>query len=93
MKNYLKSLLNMIKKEETQAEEEGRELVERVHAAKDGWIAAQSYFESVSDPDLVDYAIYELEAARRKYMYFLKLARAEGLADTRIFDDNNQAVM
>ena len=42
MKNYLKSLLNMIKKEETQAEEEGRELVERVHAAKDGWIAAQS---------------------------------------------------
>jgi len=25
-------------------------------------------------------------------MHLLKLARAEGLADTRIFDDNNQAV-
>ena len=48
--------------------------VQRAHAE---WMAAQNYFENVAEPDLVDYAIYELEAARRKYMYMLKKAGAE----------------
>ena len=29
-------------------------------------------FKSVSDTDLVDYAVFEMEAARRKYMLLLK---------------------
>jgi hypothetical protein len=40
------------------------------------WQDAQKYFEEVSDPDLVDVAIYDLEAARRRYMYLLKCAKA-----------------
>jgi hypothetical protein len=47
--------------------------------ARDEWKAATNYFEMVSDPDLVDHAIYLLEAAERKYMYLLKRAKAEGL--------------
>jgi hypothetical protein len=34
------------------------------------------YFESAKDPELVDFAIYEMEAARRKYMFLLKKAGA-----------------
>ena len=45
---------------------------EQILKAMDQWQKAQRYFESVSDTDLVDYAIYEAEAARRKYMLLLK---------------------
>ncbi len=38
------------------------------------WQDAVRYFENVKDPDLVDFAIYEMEAARRKYMFLLKRA-------------------
>lgn len=47
--------------------------------ARDEWMAAKNYFDAVSDPDLVDHAIYLLEAAERKYMYLLKRAKNEGL--------------
>ena len=45
---------------------------EQVLKAMEQWQEARRYFESVSDTDLVDYAIYEAEAARRKYMLLLK---------------------
>lgn len=41
------------------------------------WQAAENYFENVADPDLVDFAIYDMEAAKKKYVYMLKKARAE----------------
>ena len=36
------------------------------------WKAAERYFESVQDTDLMDFAIYEMEAARRKYVLLLR---------------------
>jgi hypothetical protein len=39
--------------------------------------AAENYFDNVDDPDLIDFAIYELEAAKKKYSYMLKKARQE----------------
>lgn len=49
-----------------------------VKRALEEWQAAQNYFENVSDPDLIDFAIYDLEAAKRRYMYMLKKVRMEG---------------
>lgn len=40
--------------------------------AMEQWQEAERYFKSVSDTDLVDYAVFEMEAARRKYMLLLK---------------------
>ncbi|ADD01369.1 DUF2508 family protein [Thermoanaerobacter sp. CM-CNRG TB177] len=40
---------------------------------------AEIYFQNVTDPDLVDYAIYRLESLKRKYIYLLKRAREEGI--------------
>ncbi|ABY91362.1 MAG: Uncharacterized protein XD65_0381 [Caldanaerobacter subterraneus] len=40
---------------------------------------AEIYFQNVTDPDLVDYAIYRLESLKRKYIYLLKKAKEEGI--------------
>ncbi|MGQ9779605.1 MAG: YaaL family protein [Bacillota bacterium] len=52
------------------------DLAMAIAAARDEWLTAQRFFECVSDPDLVDQAIYSIEAAERKYMYLLRLAKA-----------------
>lgn len=44
--------------------------------ALEAWHAAESYFNSVSDPDLIEYAMYEVEAARRKYEYLMRKLRS-----------------
>ena len=41
------------------------EFMEILTEAKEEWVQAQNYFDNVSEPDLVDYAIYRLEAAKR----------------------------
>lgn len=53
-------------------EDQKEQRAQQVLRAMEQWQEAQRYFESVSDTDLVDYAIYEAEAARRKYMLLLK---------------------
>ncbi len=53
-------------------EDQKEQRAAQVLRAMEQWQEAQRYFESVSDTDLVDYAIYEAEAARRKYMLLLK---------------------
>jgi len=46
--------------------------VKRAYAV---WQAAQNYFDNVADPDLIDFAIYDMEAAKKRYVYMLKKAR------------------
>lgn len=47
-----------------------------VRRAYADWQAAENYFDNVADPDLIDFAIYDMEAAKKKYVYMLKKARA-----------------
>lgn len=60
--------------------EDGVSLESAVEFARNEWLSARRYFECVSDPDLVDQAIYSMEAAERRYMYLLRLAKADGAA-------------
>ncbi|WP_406677416.1 DUF2508 family protein [Neomoorella carbonis] len=53
-------------------------LAEAIREAREEWWAAQRFFAEVTEPDLVDQAIYRLEAAERKYMYLWKLVRSGG---------------
>lgn len=48
---------------------------ELIRKALQDWKTATAYFENVSDPALVDYAAYDMEAARRKYIYLLSAAK------------------
>jgi hypothetical protein len=50
-----------------------------VEQARQEWLSAQSYYNTVSDKDLVDHAVYMMQAAEKKYMYLLKKARQEGV--------------
>jgi hypothetical protein len=52
-------------------------LADEVKNAHREWLQCQEYFKCVSDPDLVDHAIFSEEAARRKYIYLLKKAREQ----------------
>jgi len=53
-------------------------IADEVKKAHQDWLKAQKYFECVSDPDLVDHAIFTEEAARKKYIYLLKKAKQQG---------------
>lgn len=54
-------------------------LSDAVEQARREWLSAQRYYDTVSDKDLVDHAVYLLQAAEKKYMYLLKKARSEGV--------------
>jgi len=49
--------------------------ISEVKEAYEEWQAAKNFFENVHDPELVDVAIFGAEAARRRYLYMLKLVR------------------
>ncbi|MDF2568861.1 MAG: hypothetical protein K0R55_465 [Sporomusa sp.] len=53
-------------------------LAEIVDQARRDWLYAQNYYRTVTDPDLIDYAVFLTKAYERKYMYLLKKARQEG---------------
>lgn len=55
------------------------DMLELVEQARQEWLNTDRYFECVTDPELVDHAILLKDAAEKKYMYLLKLARSEGL--------------
>lgn len=40
---------------------------------------AQIYFDSVTDKELVDHAIYRMEAAKSHYTFLIKQAKAKGI--------------
>ena len=58
------------------------DLVDRAHRE---WEQAKAFFEEAADPDLIDHAIYAIEAAERKYIYLLKLAQKEKQIDESLY--------
>lgn len=53
----------------------------QIEAAHQEWQAAQQHFQMVHEPELVDHAIYQIEAAQRKYMYLLRQLRENQQGD------------
>lgn len=45
---------------------------------------AEMYFQNVTDPDLIDQAIYNLESLRKKYRYLIKKAKENGISLDKI---------
>ena len=54
---------------------EKEKILENLKSAQKEWKDKEIYFQSVTEPDLIDHAIYELEASKIKYMYLLKKAK------------------
>ena len=73
-------VLNNLKGSEDRDESE--ELVKTIFRARQEILDAENYFDNVTAPELVDHAIYRMEAARSQYAYLLKLAKDKGLRVT-----------
>jgi hypothetical protein len=59
-------------------DEEREIFAAEVKRAYADWQAAENYFDNVAaDPDLIDFAIYDMEAAKKKYAYMLKKAKEQ----------------
>lgn len=69
---YAKEFLDSIRKT---GETDIVKMHQAIAEAKYEWEFAQSYFDSVSEPELVEYAIYNQTAAQKKYEYLLRQAR------------------
>ncbi len=57
-----------------------------VEKARKEWEEAQALFNEVKEPDLVDHAIFAMEATERRYMFLLNEAKKERV----INEDINQ---
>lgn len=79
IKGIMKSIAKSIFKYEDLNEEEKEERMRKklIHDAHRQWMEKEEYFRCVSDSDLVDFAIYDMEASKRKYMYLLNNFKKE----------------
>lgn len=64
------NISNMFK--QTKKEKPRNDYYINIKNAKKEWEDAKNIFENVSEPDLVDYAIYNVDAAEKKYIYLLR---------------------
>ena len=64
---------------ETSPDAEKRDLMAAIVSARGEFEAARSYFNFVTEPELVEHAILRLAAAERRYNYVLRQARRIGL--------------
>ncbi|MDK2822006.1 MAG: hypothetical protein PWP31_1971 [Clostridia bacterium] len=51
------------------------ELAKDMKRAKEDWLVAERFFSEVTEPELIDQAIYRLQEAERRYMYLWKKMR------------------
>ncbi len=58
---------------------EDEKLISSIKAAHSDWQRAEAMFHEVTDPDLVDYTIYDVMAQKTKYTYLIKTAKNKGL--------------
>jgi hypothetical protein len=80
LSNWLKSgarqLAAMRRANATRTTSEAQSLESRaVEQAHQDWLVANRLFDYATEPELVDYAIYALQAAERQYVYLWKKAR------------------
>ena len=55
-----------------EARKELSELMQQIEISKSAILSAQSQFEQVVDPTLIDCYIYELKAAQLRYQFLLR---------------------
>lgn len=59
-------------------------LMKMLDDARRDWIMAKTYFNTVTEKDLIDHAIFTMDAAEQRYTYLLKKAKAERLRAERL---------
>lgn len=55
-------------------------LIQEIRAAHQNWVAAQAHFEFAVDKDQIDYTIYAMEAAEKRFEMLIKQAKKLGVS-------------
>ena len=58
-----------------------------IEKARQEWLTAIELFNNATEPDLVDHAIFNLNAAERRYVFLLKEARKEKERERRFIGE------
>ncbi|MGL5692957.1 MAG: DUF2508 family protein [Peptostreptococcaceae bacterium] len=58
---------------------ENEKIIKEIRVAQNEIKAAENFFHNVTDIELIDVAIYELEAKKSKYQYLIKMAKEKGV--------------
>lgn len=58
---------------------EDEKLINMLQDAHEDWKRAEARFQEVTDTDLIDHTIYDLQAAKTRYSYLLKMAKDKGI--------------
>lgn len=79
--NHLSNVMNFMlgNIQGSGAKNEDEEFINTISIAKQEMLDAQSYFDNVTAPELIDHAIYKMEATKAQYVYLLRLAKDNGL--------------
>lgn len=63
--------------------------MEELLKAKKEWENAKLIFQDATNPEVIDYAIFQLDAAERKYMCLLQQIRHNQIKNTKEGEGNN----
>ena len=58
---------------------ERKKIINDIERAYLDVVTAESFFQMVSEPELVDVAIYDLEEKKSRYAYLIRLAKEKGI--------------
>lgn len=67
------------KQQRLQQEQARQSLLNEIESTRQAHAAALSNLENITDPDLIDCYIYELNAAQVRYKFLLRLAKKNNL--------------
>lgn len=65
------------RRRELEKKKEEMEMLQSIKDAHREWLSKEEYFNFALDNELVDYAIYDAEASKRKYIYLLNKLKKE----------------
>ena len=77
---YALTLSEKLKEITNKDKDDDEELLESLNKAKEEWMEKEKFFNTVTEPDLIDYAIYDMEASKKKYTYFLKKVKEKDIS-------------
>lgn len=69
----------MSKRSKIDKDKEKNKLIKEIKRAQIDVKTAEHFFQFVSDPELVDVAIYDLEAKKSRYRYLIRVAKEKGI--------------
>lgn len=69
----------MSKRNKLVRDREKDKIIKEIKKAHTEVKTAENFFQVVIEPELIDVAIYELEAKKSRYQYLIKIAKEKGI--------------